>query len=159
ICTPSSRANSLPRVQDGPDHGSPAPLVFCASQGGLLTTPTRRAPALRIASTRALTPGAGGVWAKAEMPPPSKAAASAPRPTRPTALPARRATVARAGSAALARPDRTQLLDGSDRPHRGKVFFTFISPGDIYFRGFGCAVCAARVPVGRPFNANSGRIR
>src|SRR6218665_117958 len=97
ICTPSSRANSLPRVQDGPDHGSPAPLVFCASQGGLLTTPTRSTPALRIASTRALTPGAGGVWAKAEMPPPSKAAASAPRPTRPTALPPPRATAARGG--------------------------------------------------------------
>src|SRR6218665_869203 len=60
ICTPSSRANSLPRVQDGPDHGSPAPLVFCASQGGVLTTPTRSAPALRIAATRGPAPGAGG---------------------------------------------------------------------------------------------------
>src|SRR6218665_1514848 len=60
ICTPSSRANSLPRVQDGPDHGSPAPLGFCASQGGVLTTPTRSAPALRIAPTPAPTPGAGG---------------------------------------------------------------------------------------------------
>src|SRR6218665_353677 len=80
ICTPSSRANSLPRVQDGPDHGSPAPLVFCASQGGLLTTPTRSAPALRIASTRALTPGAGGGWAKGEKPPPARPEPRDPRP-------------------------------------------------------------------------------
>ena len=66
IFTPSSLANSLPSVQDEPIHGSPEPEVFCTSQGGLLTTPTRSTPALRMASMRSLAPGSGGVWAWAE---------------------------------------------------------------------------------------------
>ena len=69
IFTPSSLANSLPSVQDEPIHGSPEPEVFCTSQGGLLTTPTRSTPALRMASMRSLAPGSGGVWAWAELAP------------------------------------------------------------------------------------------
>jgi hypothetical protein len=65
IFTPSSLANSLPSSHDGPDQASPSPVVFWASQGGLLTTPTRSTPALRMASMRGLAPGGGGVWAKA----------------------------------------------------------------------------------------------
>jgi hypothetical protein len=40
-----------------------AVVEFCANQGGLLTTPTRSTPALRMASMRGLAPGGGGVCA------------------------------------------------------------------------------------------------
>lgn len=63
IFTSSRRANSLPSSHDEPIQGSPEPVVFCTSHGGLLTTPTRSTPALRMASMRGLSPGAGGVCA------------------------------------------------------------------------------------------------
>ena len=62
--TLNNRAYSCASNHDGPSHGSPCPLVFSTSHGALLTTPTRKMPALRIASMRGLAPGAGTVWAR-----------------------------------------------------------------------------------------------
>lgn len=53
-------AYSLASSHAGPAHGSPLPVVFSSSQGGLDRTPTRSTPAFLTASTRGLAPGAGG---------------------------------------------------------------------------------------------------
>src|SRR6267142_966974 len=48
------RAYSCASIQAGPLHASPWPDMFSISQGALASTPTRSAPAFRIASTRGL---------------------------------------------------------------------------------------------------------
>ncbi len=58
--TPKSLAYSCASIQAGPAQGSPARVVSSTSHGGFDSTPTRSTPALRMASTRALTPGRAG---------------------------------------------------------------------------------------------------
>src|ERR1700745_3312878 len=71
-------AYSLAKIQAGPDQCSPEPVVFSTSQGALASTPTRSAPALRMASTRGLSPGAGGSCARAGSDTASKQVAISP---------------------------------------------------------------------------------
>src|SRR3977135_2325235 len=54
------RAYSCASIQAGPLHASPWPDMFSISQGALASTPTRSAPAFRIASARELGYGGHG---------------------------------------------------------------------------------------------------
>ncbi|MNL34341.1 hypothetical protein D3C87_1563100 [compost metagenome] len=66
--TPSWRAVSLASNHAGPLQASPLlPDTSWISQGAFCSTPTRSSPALRIASTRGLWPGAGAVCAPADI--------------------------------------------------------------------------------------------
>src|SRR3954471_16488133 len=56
-------AYSFARSHAGPDQCSPPPVVFSISHGAFASTPTRKAPAFLMASTRGLLPGAGTSWA------------------------------------------------------------------------------------------------
>src|SRR5258708_9750166 len=62
---PSRLAYSWARVQAGPDHFSPVPLVFSTSHGAFASTATRKAPDFLMASIRGLLPGAGTSCAQA----------------------------------------------------------------------------------------------